>query len=97
MDSGKLTIEFDLGDRVDKYGRLLAYVYMDGESVQEKLVEEGLARVAYVYPPNTRYLTEFEKAQQNAKDKNIGIWSNELMFLLEGLLVVPLILNLTTI
>lgn len=75
--SGKLTIEFDVGERVDKYGRLLAYVYIDGKSVQEQLLKEGLARVAYVYPPNTRYLSEFEEAQEEAKEKGIGIWSIE--------------------
>lgn len=77
IESGKLTIEFDVGERVDKYGRLLAYIYVDGESVQEKLLEEGLARVAYVYPPNTRYLDPFEKAQKKAKKKEAGIWSLE--------------------
>lgn len=77
VKSGKLTIDFDVGERLDKYGRLLAYVYVDGKSVQEMLLEEGLARVAYVYPPNTRYLTPFEKAEKRAKQKGLGIWSIE--------------------
>lgn len=77
VNSGKLSIEFDVGQRVDKYGRLLAYVYVDGVNINEKLVEEGLARVGYVYPPNTRHLTKFEEAQKRAKAKRIGIWSIE--------------------
>lgn len=77
VNSGKLTIEFDVGERVDKYGRLLAYIYVDGKSVQQTLLEEGLARVAYVYPPNTRHLTPYEEAQERAKAKKIGIWSIE--------------------
>lgn len=77
MNSGKLEIEFDIGERVDKYGRLLAYIYIDGESVQEKLIEEGLARVGYIYPPNTRHLDVYEKAQERAKKAGIGIWSLE--------------------
>lgn len=77
MNSGKLEIEFDIGEKYDKYGRLLAYIYIDGESVQEKLLEEGLARVAYVYPPNTRHLDPFEAAQQRAKKAGIGIWTLE--------------------
>ncbi|GIN22704.1 thermonuclease family protein [Siminovitchia fordii] len=77
VNSGDLTLEFDIGERVDKYGRLLAYVYVDGKSVQEILLEEGLARVAYVYPPNTRHLTPYEEAQKRAKEKGIGIWSIE--------------------
>ncbi len=77
MNSGKLEIEFDVGQRVDKYGRLLAYIYINGESVQEKLLAEGLARVAYVYPPNTRHLDPYEKIQSKAKKEGIGIWGIE--------------------
>ncbi|GKV56689.1 hypothetical protein NCCP2222_26360 [Sporosarcina sp. NCCP-2222] len=77
VNSGKLTIEFDIGERYDKYDRLLAYVYVDGKSVQKTLLAEGLARVAYVYPPNTRHLTPYEDAQAAAKKKGLGIWSVE--------------------
>ena len=77
VNSGALTLEFDIGERIDKYDRLLAYVYVDGKSVQETLLAEGLARVAYVYPPNTRHLTPFEEVQAGAKKKGLGIWSVE--------------------
>lgn len=77
VNGGDLYLEFDVGERFDKYGRLLAYVYAGDTLVQEQLLKEGLARVAYVYPPNTRHLDRFEKAQQSAKDKKIGIWSLE--------------------
>ena len=77
MNSGKLEIEFDIGGETDKYGRLLAYIYIDGVSIQEKLLEEGLARVGYVYPPNTRHLDAYEKAQERAKEAGIGIWTLE--------------------
>lgn len=76
VNSGQLEIEFDVGERKDKYGRLLAYVYVDGKSVQETLLKEGLARVAYVYPPNTRYLDQFEKAEDNAENENVAIWKS---------------------
>lgn len=75
LESGDITIEFDIGQRLDKYSRILVYVYVDGKSVQETLLEEGFARVAYVYPPNTRYLDEFEAKEQIAKGKEKGIWS----------------------
>ena len=77
VNSGDLTIEFDVGEKRDHYGRLLAYVYVNGKSVQETLIHEGLARVAYVYPPNTRHLTPFEDAQQQAKSKKLGFWAVE--------------------
>lgn len=77
IESGEVTIEFDVGDRLDDYGRLLAYIYIDGKSVQQELLKTGHARVAYVFPPNTRYLDEFENAEQLAKDQAIGIWRFE--------------------
>lgn len=77
LKNGQLTIEFDVGERKDKYGRYLVYIYVDGVSIQETLIKEGLARVAYVYPPNTRYLDLYEKAQEEAKKQGIGIWSLE--------------------
>lgn len=75
LENASVTIEFDIGERYDDYGRLLAYVYADGDRVQDKLIEAGVARVAYVYPPNTRYLDELEKAQDRAKENQAGIWA----------------------
>ncbi|MBH8600219.1 thermonuclease family protein [Thermoactinomyces sp. CICC 23799] len=66
-------LEYDAEQR-DKYNRVLAYVYVNGESLQEKLLSEGLARVA-VYPPNTKYQEKFESIQEEAKNKKVGIWS----------------------
>ncbi|MDA1477507.1 thermonuclease family protein [Bacillus changyiensis] len=74
VSKGKLQLEFDKGNRTDKYGRLLAYVYVDGRSVQENLLKAGLARVAYVYPPNTKYVKQYKKVESIAKNNNIGIW-----------------------
>ena len=73
----QVEIEFDVGDRFDDYDRLLAYFYADGESIQEQLLEEGFARVAYIFPPNTRYVDEFRDAEAEAKDAEIGIWEYE--------------------
>lgn len=74
VSSGELSIEFDVGQRIDKYGRLLAYVYVDNQSVQEILLKEGLARVGYIYPPNTRYLDQFQAAEKIAKKKTLNVW-----------------------
>ncbi|MFE0560582.1 thermonuclease family protein [Paenibacillus sp. NPDC058910] len=73
----QLELEFDIGPNRDKYSRLLAYVYADGKMVQESLLEEGLARVAYIYPPNTRYVDKFDDLQRISRDKALGIWSVE--------------------
>ncbi|WP_066051129.1 thermonuclease family protein [Robertmurraya korlensis] len=72
-----IELEFDIGPQKDKYGRLLAYVYVDGTMVQEELLQNSLARVAYVYPPNTRYVDPFTDLQKEAQQQGIGIWEVE--------------------
>lgn len=61
-------------ERYDNYDRLLAYVFIDGETIQEKLLRNGLARTAYLYNDLTM-LDDFHEAQQIAQDKGIGVWS----------------------
>lgn len=73
--AANIEVEFDVGQKKDKYGRYLAYIYVDGEMLNNILVREGLAKVGYVYPPNTRYLSELEDSQDKAKSEQIGIWS----------------------
>lgn len=73
----KLELEFDIGPKRDKYSRLLAYVYADGQMVQELLLEQGLARVAYIYEPNVRYVDKFNDLQRISRNKSLGIWSVE--------------------
>ncbi|KGL43605.1 thermonuclease family protein [Listeria newyorkensis] len=73
----KLQLEYDAGGATDKYGRTLAYVYADGKQVNETMVREGFARVAYVYKPNTRYLVELNAAQAFAQKEKRNIWSKD--------------------
>lgn len=68
----KVGLEFDVSKR-DKYGRLLAYVYLDGEMYNKILLKEGYARVA-TYPPNVKYVDEFVKLQKEARENNKGLW-----------------------
>ena len=50
-------------------------MWVDGENFNLHMVEEGWARVAYVYEPNTKYVDEFREAEQRAKEKGLNIWS----------------------
>ena len=71
-----IKLKFDSGsDEKDKYGRYLAWIYIDNNLLQEELVENGLAEVKYIYGKYefTDMLKEKEKKAQNEK---IGIWSN---------------------
>ncbi len=69
-----IELEYDEGsDRADKYGRKLAWVFVDGYLLQEQLVELGYAKVAYLYG-NYKYTDRLISAQKRAKGSNLGIW-----------------------
>ena len=81
-------LEFDVQER-DKYGRLLAYVYLDGEMFNEKLLKVGLASVA-TYPPNVKYVDRFTEIMKN---RDSSIPSNEY---LDGYMKAPSITYTTS-
>jgi endonuclease YncB( thermonuclease family) len=59
---------------VDKYGRLLRYVFTGDDFVNYELVAEGYAE-AKEYPPDTSCATYFSSAQQAASAASLGIWA----------------------
>lgn len=77
VKSGKLTLEFEQGNIRDSYGRLLAYVFVDGESIQGILLKEGYARVAYIMNPPYKYLELFREDESIAKRENINVWKRD--------------------
>ena len=67
-------LEFD-EERKDRYGRLLAYVFLDnGEMVNALLVKKGLAFVM-INKPNTKYLPLLLDCQRKAMSEKVGLWS----------------------
>ncbi|MCI1694749.1 thermonuclease family protein [Aneurinibacillus aneurinilyticus] len=76
LEGKNVQIEMDVSER-DKYGRLLVYLWVDGKMFNEMLLEKGLARVAYVYPPNVKYVDPFREIQKKAQIAGLGIWSIE--------------------
>ena len=74
-NANKIEIEYDINsDKEDKYGRLLAYVYVDGKMIQEELLKNGLARVAYLYS-NYQYTEKFKELESVAKENKKGLWN----------------------
>lgn len=71
----KIEVEFDKGQKTDKYGRGLAYIYADGKMVNQTLVRQGLAKVAYVYKPNNTHEQLLRKSEAQAKKEHLNIWS----------------------
>ena len=69
----KVRLEYDV-EKHDRYGRLLAYVYLeDGTFINAKIVEEGFAQVMTVVP-NVKHADLFLKLQKEAREANRGLW-----------------------
>lgn len=72
----KVRLEYDVS-RYDRYGRTLAYVYLeDGTFVNADLVKKGYATVMTM-PPNVRYADEFVKLSEKARKQKKGLWKPE--------------------
>lgn len=60
--------------QVDKYGRLLAYVYLlNGEMLNKKLISDGYGQ-EYTYQAPYRYQKEFRDLEAFAKREGRGLW-----------------------
>lgn len=75
LEGEDVALELDVSER-DRYGRILAYVWIGDKMFNEMLLERGLARVA-VFPPDIKYVDQFREIQSKAQEEEIGIWSIE--------------------
>lgn len=67
-------LAFDVKKR-DRYGRILAYVYLeDGTFVNAKIIEEGYGTVMTV-PPNVEHTALFAGLQTKAREEARGLWA----------------------
>ncbi|WP_258359433.1 thermonuclease family protein [Moorella sulfitireducens] len=83
LDSRQVYLELDVGER-DKYGRLLAYVWLEkpandseaevrAKMYNAELLLNGYAQVMTV-PPNVKYADLFTKLQQEAREAGKSLW-----------------------
>jgi micrococcal nuclease len=75
VEGHTVILEKDVSE-TDKYGRLLRYVWLDDQMINEVLIREGLAQVS-TYPPDVKYTSRFITAQADAREAKVGIWSEE--------------------
>jgi micrococcal nuclease len=62
-------------DTRDKYGRLLAYVWLeDGTFFNEQMIADGYAK-EYTYDHPYEYQAEFRAAEATARDAQLGLWA----------------------
>ncbi|GEM63177.1 thermonuclease [Sphingobacterium faecium NBRC 15299] len=72
IDQKNVQLIFDVGKK-DRYGRLLAYVYVNRRFVNADLLRKGYA-VTYTVPPNVKYAEYFVKLEQKARINETGLW-----------------------
>jgi micrococcal nuclease len=67
-----IALEFDR-QLLDPFDRTLAYVWLGDELFNETLVDAGYAE-AKTYPPNTRYQSRLDAAEDVARASERGMW-----------------------
>ena len=76
LSGKKVRIEKDATQgELDKYGRLLAYIYReDGLFYNKYIIEQGYAH-EYTYNTPYKYQSEFKTAEKYARENQLGLWS----------------------
>lgn len=65
-------LEKDVSE-TDKYGRLLRYVFIGNELINQTLVAEGYAQ-AVSYPPDVKYIPLLRETEKVARENKKGLW-----------------------
>jgi micrococcal nuclease len=72
VEGKKVRLEFDW-QKKDKYGRLLAYVYLSDDTfLNAEIIKQGYG-FAYTRFP-FKYLEEFRKYEREARENRRGLW-----------------------
>lgn len=75
LDGERVRIAVDPdADRRGSFGRLLVYVYTDGENFNARLLEEGYARL---YESTFSERGRFADIEARAQRRNVGVWDYE--------------------
>ena len=75
--ASKIELEFDSNsDKMDKYNRYLAWIWVDNSLLQDLIISNGLGEIAYLYG-DYKYTDLLKEHQNIAKTNNIGMWNNE--------------------
>jgi micrococcal nuclease len=72
VEGENVRLEFD-AERRDRYGRLLAYVYVDDLFVNAELLRRGFATTLTI-PPNDSFADRFARLEQRAGNAGRGLW-----------------------
>jgi len=71
----EISFEQEENYKVDKFGRSLGYVFVDGVNLNIELVRNGLALVVlYEKRAKIKYQDELLSAEKSAKELKLGVW-----------------------
>ena len=74
IEGKNVALEKDVQE-LDKYGRTLAYLYVDGTFVNLEMVINGFAKTLTI-PPDIKYTDVFITAQTDARERKRGLWQD---------------------
>jgi micrococcal nuclease len=69
-------LEFEIKKLRGNYGRLLAYVFVDGRNLNLDLVRQGLSPYYTKYGRSQKYDAEFRAAEKQARKEKLNIWGD---------------------
>ena len=69
-------LEFEIKKLRGNYGRLLAYVFVDGQNLNLDLVRQGLSPYYTKYGKSEKYDAEFRAAEKQARKEKLNIWGD---------------------
>jgi len=72
VEGRSVRLEYDVQTH-DRYGRLLAYVFVEERMVNAALLAEGYAQLLTI-PPNVKYAELFRRLVQEARAARRGLW-----------------------
>jgi len=73
VEGQTVELEKDVSE-TDSFGRLLRYVWLNGDMVNAILVREGYA-LASTYPPDVKYQELFLDLEREAREAERGLWT----------------------
>lgn len=73
IEGKEVRLEQDVS-QTDRYGRILAYVWVDDVLINEKIVKEGYA-FSSSYPPDIKYQDILDVAEVYARENKLGLWA----------------------
>lgn len=73
LGDSKVDLEYDV-ERMDVYGRTLAWIHADGVFINAKMVDDGAACVLIIPPNGAEFETYLESLESGAMTAGRGLW-----------------------